>query len=517
MNFAPFCGYRNLIVGVSNYFGSSSVSSFEYQNDAIGRRTERLDFDENLFAITNSFAYNHYSEVTNAIINTDNYNFTFDDIGNREKFEINTTSVDYENSQLNQSLEANSLNPAYDKSFAFDLDGNMLTNGDWTYTWNGENRMVSATNTVDDTYITYDYDYQGRMIKKITDAETTLFYWNGVNIIAELTTQLSNSLTNYYTWSQGETLTASLDGDTVFYYHDANKNVTDLLDDSGDSVGHYEYSPFGVITEQSGSLAETNPFRFSNEYFDDDIQKVVFKLRILDPWLGKFLSRDPIGVQGGLNVYGVCGNDLINKFDFLGLVIFDFDPKNAKNAPWYWHDFGVGDSTFGLAEMINDEILSWKCSNECGLRFTVTLKFKILITERFKTTDQLSDLNGLTNSKKGTYGHEQRHILANHNYWKGIAPTALEPHEKKYSSIKECEEAAGKATRDAFEDFVLGFSLKDIGHNELTPALKKRLIRWGITIPPGWEDVPGNREYPPIDGDMPPVSTASPTLPEQTL
>jgi len=58
---------RNLIVRVSNYFGSDCISVFIYDNDALGRRTERLDFDENLFAITNSFAYNVYSELTNAM------------------------------------------------------------------------------------------------------------------------------------------------------------------------------------------------------------------------------------------------------------------------------------------------------------------------------------------------------------------------------------------------------------------------------------------------------------------
>ena len=103
----------------------------------------------------------------------------------------------------------------------------------------------------------------------------------------------------------------NLDGETVFYCHDANKNVTDLVDTSGDSAAHYEYSPFGVITEQSGTLAEDNPFRFSNEYFDPTTGLVEYKLRPYLPPLGKFLSRDPIGIQGGLNEYGIGGNDLI--------------------------------------------------------------------------------------------------------------------------------------------------------------------------------------------------------------
>jgi len=354
---------RNLIVGISNYFGANSISSFEYQNDAIGRRSQRIDNNsENLFAITNSFAYNHYSEVTNAIMNTDDYNFTFDDIGNREEFQVNTTSVDYENSPLNQCIEANSSNPAYDKSFAFDLDGNMVTNGTWCYTWNAENRMTSASNTVDDAYITYAYDYQGRMVGKKLEGRSvngeieekeTLYYWNGVNIIAELTTQQSNSLTNYYTWANGETLIASLDGETVFYCHDANKNVTDLVDDTGDLVAHYEYSPFGVITAQTGTLVDDNPFRFSNEYWDNDLKKIAYLFRFYDPSLGKFLSRDPIGEKAGQNLYLMCLNDPIGWIDILGLQI----PSRKCSVDIYFGHSGDswnpnGEEEFGKCQWV---------------------------------------------------------------------------------------------------------------------------------------------------------------------
>jgi len=160
---------RNLIVGVSNYFGSSSISSFIYENDALGRRSQRVDNNiDYSVAITNTFAYNNYSEVTNAIMNTNNYNFTMDDIGNRTEHVINDIDAEYYgdhpniHGKLNHYSDTISANLVYNQEYAFDLDGNM-TNvvqwalGDtshwltWQYTWNGENRMVSATNFVDGT------------------------------------------------------------------------------------------------------------------------------------------------------------------------------------------------------------------------------------------------------------------------------------------------------------------------------------------------------------------------------
>jgi RHS repeat-associated protein len=319
---------RNLIVGVSNYFGSSPISAFIYENDALGRRTERFDFDENLFAKTNTFSYNQHQELNEANMGTNEYSYIYDNLGNRYTNFINGTSIRYddEGENLNQYIEIYCDDRAYDRSLRYDLDGNMTELKTWTspsvtwqYTWNGENRMTSAHNTQDGTYITYSYDYQGRMFEKVTNGSTNHFIWNGNHIVAEMT----DSTTNYYCWSNGETLTASLNGETVFYCHDANKNVTDLVDDSGTQLVHYDYSPFGVQSStvySSPAIVSLNPFRFSNEYFDSITGQVEYEQRKYLPALGKFLSRDPIGIQGGLNETAICGNDLINKIDLWGLV-----------------------------------------------------------------------------------------------------------------------------------------------------------------------------------------------------
>jgi hypothetical protein len=128
---------RNLIVGVSNYFGSSSISSFIYENDALGRRSQRVDDNiDYSVAMTNSFAYNNYSEVTNAIMNTNDYNFTFDDIGNMLLLENNDGS-NWENyiNKLNQ-LEDSDDNEDIGYVYSYDLDGNMTNETTWIYTNN---------------------------------------------------------------------------------------------------------------------------------------------------------------------------------------------------------------------------------------------------------------------------------------------------------------------------------------------------------------------------------------------
>ena len=105
----------------------------------------------------------------------------------------------------------------------------------------------------------------------------------------------------------------------IYYYHtDANKNVTELSDESGNVVAHYEYSPFGSLTKVTGDYAGNNPFRFSSEYFDEETGIVYYNYRYYNPELGRWISRDPIEEQGGYNLYGMIGNNPLHGWDHRG-------------------------------------------------------------------------------------------------------------------------------------------------------------------------------------------------------
>jgi RHS repeat-associated protein len=56
--------------------------------------------------------------------------------------------------------------------------------------------------------------------------------------------------------------------------------------------------------------------------------------RAYDPETGRWLSRDPIGEEGGINLYGYVGNDPVNWIDRIGN---DRDVWDAVNKPWVYH------------------------------------------------------------------------------------------------------------------------------------------------------------------------------------
>jgi RHS repeat-associated protein len=106
-----------------------------------------------------------------------------------------------------------------------------------------------------------------------------------------------------------------------FFTYDANGNVGQLLDAAAPTniLAHYEYSPFGETIVAVGELAEANPFRFSTKYHERESGLVYYGHRFYSPETGRWMSRDPIGEEGGVNVYVFVLNAPVNLTDAYGL------------------------------------------------------------------------------------------------------------------------------------------------------------------------------------------------------
>ena len=269
-------------------------------------------------------AFNSRSEVIGAVSNQNsayNYAYSFDPIGNRLTANLAGTSYNYTTNMLNQYTVVNSNQPTYDD------DGNMLTNGSWTYTWNGENRMIQAVNG--NTKLQFVYDYMGRRVeKKVFDGDTIVshkrFVYDDYKQVEELDASNSNSVLKRYSWQPeavGQdvplSMTDVVTAKNYTYTLDANKNVSDLTDAQGNVVAHYEYSPFGTHTA-TGSYTG-NPFRFSSEVFDSETGLVYYNYRYYNPNLGRWINRDPIGLLDGPGLYVFVNNSANFIFDVLGL------------------------------------------------------------------------------------------------------------------------------------------------------------------------------------------------------
>ncbi|MEA4863071.1 MAG: RHS repeat-associated core domain-containing protein [Victivallaceae bacterium] len=174
------------------------------------------------------------------------------------------------------------------------------------------------------------YDYLGRRIEKKFYSGNTLnarlkFVYYGYKLVAELNGMNSNTLVRRYTWNAGITgLDTPLEvrdaeTDTTYFHRtDANKNVVALTTSTA-VAAWYEYDPYGKVISSTGDFAETNPLRFSSEYADSETGLVYYNYRYYTPAIGRWLSKDPIAENGGVNLYNFLENDPVNVIDSLGL------------------------------------------------------------------------------------------------------------------------------------------------------------------------------------------------------
>lgn len=331
-------------------------SKYTYRYDAIGRRTDRVQqgiaFSQASF---DAFNYNTRSEVigsdrylgsdpedVSTPVVADAFAYAFDPIGNRLTSAVAGVTESYATNDLNQYLTAGA------KTFAHDEDGNLTNDGGRTFAWTAENRLRSIAPAVlvnGAQKIDFEYDYLGRRISKIVSEWNGIFYavvrsekflYEGWNLTAVYDAENANALTKTYTW--GLDLSRSLRGaggvggllgveelsgtySGVYYYaYDANGNVAQVLNGAGGTAAHYEYDPFGNTIYSSGAYANRNSFRFSTKYRDEG-GFYYYGYRYYDPAMGRWLSRDPIGENGGRNLYAFVRNGPIHHIDALGLKV----------------------------------------------------------------------------------------------------------------------------------------------------------------------------------------------------
>ncbi|MFJ4143422.1 RHS repeat-associated core domain-containing protein [Pseudomonas sp. NPDC089734] len=98
----------------------------------------------------------------------------------------------------------------------------------------------------------------------------------------------------------------------AWYQCDHLGTPQELTDQHGEIAWSAQYKAWGEIKEQRSASAQqlglTNPIRFQGQYHDHETGLHYNRYRYYDPRVGRFVSKDPIGYAGGINLHQYAPN-----------------------------------------------------------------------------------------------------------------------------------------------------------------------------------------------------------------
>jgi RHS repeat-associated protein len=237
--------------------------------------------------------------------------------------------------------------------YSYDLAGNSTADGLYSYTYDAENRILSASGMSGGPYC-YTYDGNGLRVAKAHGASCTssppidVLYWRSISgdTIGETdsTGSTSNAAYHEYIIFAGRRIARSdvSSGNVYFLFADHLGSTRAMTQANGTVCFTSEYYPYGQELN-SNSSCSTN-YKFTGYERDSETNIDYAFARYYNPRMGRFMSGDPLGGDASdpqsHNRYTYVRNNPINLTDPTGLLSADWfdgfyasDP-NAMGSPW---------------------------------------------------------------------------------------------------------------------------------------------------------------------------------------
>lgn len=324
----------------------SIISRFDYTYDRRGRRVAvstqygdwAYEYDD-VGQLTRAFLVSAAEDIPNQDLR-----YVYDALGNRIRTVVNGVEEEYITNQLNQYTRVG------DRTYAYDLDGNLIEesgpNGTTVYAYDDENQLVGVARGIDEWG--YTYDALGNRTASTANGALTHYVVDPFglgNVVGEYD-ETGNVMAHY---NHGLGLIGRTDaaGLTGYYTFDALGNVSELTGVAGSLLNSYAHSPFGSTLRRVAPIP--SPFEFVGEWgvTAEEHGMVNMRARFHRPGIGRFSAPDPVGIQGGTNLYAYVGNRSPNQVDITGLAArCDFQGQLRYWDP-YW-----GEESYQFPHMV---------------------------------------------------------------------------------------------------------------------------------------------------------------------
>jgi RHS repeat-associated protein len=211
------------------------------------------------------------------------------------------------------------------RTFSYDANGNLTADGKRTFEWDARNQLVAVNVGAHRSEFTYDgLKRRVRIVEKengITQSDIRSV-WGEQTALEDR--DADGTTVNRRMFQLGEQVAAA----ARFFATDHVGSVSELTGSSGTLLARYQYDPWGRRTVSVGTNLTDAGF---GELRQNEIVGLsLARHRAYDAELGRWISEDPIGFAGGVNVYGYVENAPVSFVDPQGLLRYKSGVPNAS-------------------------------------------------------------------------------------------------------------------------------------------------------------------------------------------
>ena len=153
-------------------------------------------------------------------------------------------------------------------------------------------------------------------------------------------------------------------GGNRYYHRNQQYSITALTDGSGGVVERYAYAAYGqpVFLDGSGTAisaaAESNRYTYTGREWDEELHLFHYRARMYDTVSGRFLGRDPIGFEGGVNLFAYVAGSPLVAVDPEGMLYVP-PPTIAPAPPQVTIGGGVLIGSIWIGKTISEPFWKW--------------------------------------------------------------------------------------------------------------------------------------------------------------